>query len=167
MEDHRERKIKINFKVWLFRVYGIIVSLYIDCYCHVMNLIFYTLTLSLLLGLNTLPLSRTQSQILTNSSILETHPNQFFRPAITTCNEKVVSHCQNNRVMENSTPNGGESLENSIPNEVSTLHKETQHDESHMNLSSIDLDMEYWSNFLLEDMKWCFFVIIHQLQLIL
>jgi len=55
--------------------------------------------------------------------------------------------------MENSTPNGGESLENSIPNEVSTLHKETQHDESHMNLSSIDLDMEYWSNFLLEDMK--------------
>jgi len=55
--------------------------------------------------------------------------------------------------LKNSTPSGGESLENSIPNEVSTFHKETQHDESHMNLSSINLDMEYWSNFLLEDME--------------
>jgi len=55
--------------------------------------------------------------------------------------------------LENSIPNEGESLENSIPNEISTLHKETQHNESHMNLSSIDFDMEYWSNFLLEDIE--------------
>ncbi|XP_068498575.1 uncharacterized protein [Phaseolus vulgaris] len=106
-------------------------------------------------GLNTLPLSRTQSQILTNSSILKTHPNQS---AVTTCNEKVVSHCQNNKVMvdhekeitsKDNSPNSPinsntnkyynvspipQSLENSIPNEISTLPKETQNDESYMNL---------------------------------
>jgi len=119
-------------------------------------------------------LSRTQSQILPNSSILKTHPNQS---AVTTCNEKVVSHCQNNKVMvdhekeitsKDNSPNSPinsntnkyynvspipQSLENSIPNEISTLPKETQNDESYMNLlhSDFDLDMEDWSNFLLDD----------------
>ncbi|KAK7378023.1 hypothetical protein VNO80_03459 [Phaseolus coccineus] len=130
-------------------------------------------------GLNTLPLSRTQSQILTNSSILETQPNQFFQPAVTTCNEKVVSHSQNNGVkvdlgkeitskdnLHNSPINSNtnkhynaspipQSLENSIPNEVSTLQKEAQNNQSRMDLSHIDLDldMEYWPKFLFEDIE--------------
>ncbi|KAL9315187.1 hypothetical protein ACSQ67_016188 [Phaseolus vulgaris] len=129
-------------------------------------------------ALNTLPLSRTQPQS-TNSSILETQTTkQFFQPAVT-CNENVVSHCQNSKVMVdpekeitykdslhispiNSDTNKQyiaspipQSLENSIPNEVSTLHKETQNHQSDMNLSSIDFDLDvgYWSNLSFEDKK--------------
>jgi len=128
-----------------------------------------------------LPLSTNQAQISTNSSILETHPvmitNQFFQPASTTCNEELVSHGQN-RVMvvdpekeitskdsfRNSLINSDtnqhsspmpQSLKNSIPNEFSTLHKETQNNQSHMDLSHINfaLDTGYWSNFSLENME--------------
>ena len=154
-----------------FRGIIIIVSVEYTCFCHVINLIF-TLTLSSPSALNTLPLSRTQPQS-TNSSILETQTTkQFFQPAVTTCNEDVVSHCQNSKVMVdpekeitykdslhispiNSDTNKQyiaspipQSLENSIPNEVSTLHKETQNHQSDMNL-----DVGYWSNLSFEDKK--------------
>jgi len=105
--------------------------------------------------------------------------NQFFQYVVTTCNEDVVSHYKNNKVMidpekentpkdsfRNSPINSDTkkyynvspiplSLENSIPDEVSTLHKETHNDQSHVYLSRIDfgLDMKYWLNFSLEDMK--------------
>ncbi|XP_068497964.1 uncharacterized protein [Phaseolus vulgaris] len=124
-------------------------------------------------GLNTLPLSRNQSQISTNSSILETHPimttNQFFQPVVTTCNEEIVSHCQNNKVMvdhekeitpkdsfRNSPINSDTnkhynasaiplSLENSIPNEGESLENSipneisTLHKETQSEQSHMDL----------------------------
>jgi len=73
--------------------------------------------------------------------------NQFFQPAVTACNEEIVSHCQNNKVMvdpekeithkdnfRNSPINSDtnqhynaspipQSLENSIPNEGESLEK--------------------------------------------
>ena len=153
----------------------IIVFVYID-YTILLSFYqfnFYTFILSSLSGLNTLPLSRTQSQISTNSSILETHPvmttNQFFQPVVITCNEEIVSHCQNNKVMvdhekqitpkdsfRNSPINSDTnkhynasaiplSLENSIPNEGESLENSipneisTLHKETQSEQSHMDL----------------------------
>jgi len=133
--------------------------------------------LSSLSGLNTLPLSKTESlvvnaattgsQVSTNSSALEIHPgttpNNFFQP-VTTCNE-VVPVISNKETMvdpdkelsyKDSLPNSPvksdtdkENNASLIPNEVPTPLKETHKDLSHIDFSNSD--MEYWSTISLKD----------------
>ena len=125
----------------------------------------------------------TRSQVPTNSSIIETHPGTATNKSVTTCNKDkdVVTHCEAVMVCteeeiiykpslhsssinsDTDTTNKRELIcnvsrifqEDLIPNELSIPHKETQEEQSQMDLLHInlsDLDMEYWSNFSLKDM---------------
>lgn len=131
-------------------------------------------------GLNTIPLPPTRiqsfvgdsaaagSEVTNNSSVLETRlvtgthqsfnahtygsPSSDNSPA-TTCNgEPCHGVISTRRVMVDSDTDSKNKRENSIPNEVSILHKDTQEDQSHTGFS--DSDMEYyWSNLDFSDFQ--------------